>query len=86
MLKLTEGEKHYLLEMRALSTNTEGHDVFVGLTSNESERYHFLSNPLKSLEHSEREEYLALHEKHELARLLLLDAENTMRVEQPSLH
>lgn len=86
MLRLTEGEKHYLLEMRALSKDAEGNDVFVGLTSEESEHYHFLSNPMKSLEHSEREEYLALHEKHELARLLVLDAENTLRVEQPSRH
>ncbi len=86
MLRLTEGEKHYLLEMRALSTDSQGNDIFVGLTSSESERYHFLSNPLKSMEHSEREEYLALHEKHEIARLLILDAENTLRVENPSKH
>lgn len=86
MLRLTEGEKHYLLEMRALSTDTKGNDVFVGLTSDESERYHFLSDPFKSSDHTEREEYLALHEKHEIARLQVLDAENTLRVEQPSRH
>lgn len=86
MLRLTEGEKNYLLEMRALSTDTQGNDVYVGLTSSESERYHFLSDPHKSLERSESEEYLALNDKHELARLLVIDAENTLRVEKPSRH
>lgn len=86
MLRLTESDKLFLLEIRALSTDSQGNEVFVGLTSNESERYHFLCNPLKSLEDSEREEYLELHEKHELARLLVLDAENTLRVENPSKH
>lgn len=86
MLILTEVEKHFLMEIRAISTDEHGNDVFVGLTSSESERYHFLSNSRKHLESSESEEYWALHEKHERARLLVLDAENTLRVENPSKH
>lgn len=68
MLKLTEGEKRYLLEMRALSTDSQGKDIFVGLTSDESVRYHFLSNPHRHGTYEENEEYLALNEKHEIAR------------------
>lgn len=86
MLKLTEGEKHYLLEMRALSTDVRGRDIFVGLTSEESERYHFLSNPLFSGTYEEKEEYLELNQKHERARHEVLAAEHVKRTEAPSIH
>ncbi|WP_030141980.1 hypothetical protein [Pseudomonas fluorescens] len=86
MLKLTEGEKHYLLEMRALSVDAQGRDIFVGLTSEESERYHFLSNPHFSASYDEKDEYLALDQKHERARRDVLDAEHVKRTEAPSIH
>ncbi|MEZ0194269.1 hypothetical protein AB9U01_09410 [Pseudomonas qingdaonensis] len=86
MLRLTEGEKHYFLEMRALSTDAEGNDIFVGLTSDESERYHFLSNPLRHGAPEENEEYLALNQKHELARHQVLAAEHIKRTESPTQH
>lgn len=86
MLKLTDGERHYLLEMRAISTDSEGRDIFVGLTSEESERYHLLSNPLRQGTFEEKDEYLALNEKHEKARHQVLAAEHIKRTESPSLH
>lgn len=86
MLKLTEGEKNYLLEMRALSTDPQGRDIFVGLTADESERYHFLSNPLRHGTYEENEEYLAFNQKHEQARHQVLAAEHIKRTEAPSLH
>jgi len=86
MLKLTEGEQNYLLEMRALSTDSQGRDIFVGLTSEESERYHFLSNPLRHGTYEENEEYLSLNAKHENARHQVLAAEHIKRTESPSMH
>jgi len=85
MLKLTEGDKRYLEELRALSTDSQGRDIFVGLTSEESERYYFLSNPHRH-NPDDGKEYLALHEKHELARHQVLAAEHIKRTESPTQH
>jgi hypothetical protein len=40
MLNLRDGYRAYLVEMRALSTDSNGRDIYVGLTHEESERYH----------------------------------------------
>lgn len=88
MLNLTDGERHYLQEVRALTTDENGIEVFAGLTLDESERYHFLSNPYRSRNgnHAETDEYIALNNKHERARLQIIAAENVLRVQNPKLH
>ena len=87
MLNLRDGYRAYLVEMRALSTDSNGRDIYVGLTHEESERYHTLSSPLmRSGTHEEDEEYMALDDKHNLARMQVLDAEHIKRTENPAQH
>jgi len=86
MLNLTDAERAFLLDLRALSTDSSGNEIYVGLSLRESERYRFLSDPLRHSTFEEKDEYLALNDKHERVRLQILDAENTRRVENPSQH
>ena len=86
MLNLTDGNRAYLNEMRALSSDLSGNEVFVGLTREESERYVVLSNPLRSGSFEENEEYIALDDRHNLARMQVLGAEHVKRTESPTEH
>jgi len=91
MLELTDDHRAYLNEMRALSTDRDGNEVFVGLSVEESKRY--LSYSLldengsrKRKTRDERSEYLALHDKHEAARFQVLGAEHVLRTMTPTKH
>lgn len=71
------GERAYLNEMRMLSTDNTGNEIFVGLTFEESKEYFKLTR-LESRDSSDvaaRHRYLELYEKHEKARLAVLGAE-----------
>lgn len=80
---MDDGERAYCQEMRMLTTDPQGREVFVGLDRAESEWFHaYLQNTL--LEYAVQDpqfwkagdRYLALHEKHELVRQQILAAEH----------
>lgn len=83
MLKLEPGARAYLSEIRALSTDQDDKEVFVGMTATESIWYQnyleesFSGNTDRSDESEEK--YLALHHKHEEARRTVLAGESLMR-------
>ncbi|AYN94418.1 hypothetical protein EAW52_10830 [Pseudomonas sp. LTJR-52] len=81
MLNLDEYQRQYMNELRMLTTDLEGNEVIVGLTVEESKKY-LLLNPLMQDSHQsdeEGDEYLRLHEKHEIARREMVLAENEAR-------
>jgi hypothetical protein len=71
---LSDGEREFLKESRALQTDANNREVFVGLTRAESEEYVRLlaGQPLSDTE-SERLDELA--EKHETMRTQIIGAE-----------
>lgn len=86
MRTLRDDYRAYLVQMRALSVDSNGRDVYVGLTHEESERYNTLSNPvMRSGTPEEEAEYMALDEKHNLARTQVLDAECIERTGNPAI-
>ena len=82
---MTDERRAHLLEMRALSTDTAGNEILVGLTVEQS-IYVLQYGPdrLRGNRHTsdERDKYLVLHEKHEIARLQVLSAEIQLRNEK----
>ncbi len=83
MLKLQPGARAYLTEIRALSTDEDGTELFVGLTAKESVWYQdylrgSFAGTADRTEESE-EKYLALHDKHEEMRRTVLAGESLMR-------
>ncbi|SPZ07516.1 Uncharacterised protein [Pseudomonas luteola] len=90
MLDLDDAARSYMNELRILSTDAHGQEIIVGLTVGESERYiahqkDFL-NPGKHRTREDKDDYLRLHEKHELARIAVLMAENEARHDQSPRH
>ena len=90
MLDLTDDARAYMSEMRILSTDFEGNEIMVGLTRDETLRMlehnrRFLANDRDRNEKS-RGDYLALHERHEKARLQVLFAENEARQLNGPMH
>jgi hypothetical protein len=89
MAKLSDSQRAYLIEMRALTTDRGGNDVLVGLTPEETDFYLAYGDGRINGEHRSREDgkkYLFLHEKHERERLAVLGAERQARVEHPTKH
>ncbi|WP_237142934.1 MULTISPECIES: hypothetical protein [Pseudomonas] len=86
MLNLTDSNRAFLNEICALSTDLKGREIFVGLTREESERYLLLSDPLRSSPLEEKDEYIALDEKYNLARMQVIGAEHLLHTENPPLH
>jgi len=84
-MNLTEGEIAYLNEMRAITTDSSGNTVFVGLTLQESNEYHRLSLSRGGSSYEEGERYIALNDRHEIARLQVLAAESTLRNTTPTI-
>lgn len=86
MLKLQPDARAYLSEIRALSTDQDDKDVFVGLTAKESLWYQdYLEesfNGNADRDDGSQEKYLALHDKHEEARRTVLAGESLMRAIQ----
>ena len=89
MLKFQPGARAYLSEIRALSTDKDDNEVFVGLTIQESLWYanyleESFSGNADRLDGSQ-EKYLALHDKHEEARRTVLAGESLMRTRKSTL-
>lgn len=89
MLKLEPGARAYLSEIRALSTDKDDNDVFVGLTVKESVWYaDYLEESFSGnidRHDGSQEKYLALHDRHEEARRTVLATESLMRAHKPTL-
>jgi hypothetical protein len=68
MLNLSEGQRHYFQKKRALATDAEGREIFVGLSHDESERFHFLSDPSRPFTQTDSEEFQRLDSLHRRAR------------------
>ena len=85
MLNLEPAARAYLIEIRALSTDRENNDVFVGMTFKESVWYaNYLEESFSgTADRSDQTEqtYLALQDKHEEARRTVLAGESLMRSE-----
>ncbi|AMS13154.1 hypothetical protein A3218_02055 [Pseudomonas chlororaphis] len=86
MLKLTDSNRAFLNEIRALNADEHGREIFVGLTREESERYLALSEADKDLSTKERDEYIKLDEQYNRARMQVIGAEHLLRTENPPIH
>lgn len=88
MYEFTDGERAYLAEMRALTTDVEGREVLVGLTAEETAVYmaHSRARLAGKPFRAGSKKYLGLREKHERARLEVLGAEIFVRTETPQRH
>lgn len=79
MLELKPGARAYLLAIRALSTDGEGNEIFVGMTLRESTWYQqyldesFYGDPDRT--DGSQEKYLSLQDRHESARLAVIAEE-----------
>lgn len=81
-LVLSEDERQFLTETRAIQTGTDGVEVFVGLTRQESEEYLALvSSEDRSKDRSERED--ELYAWHEPLRCQIVAAEAEARQSGP---
>lgn len=87
MTTFTDAERAYLAEMRAITTDTQGREILVGLTAEETAFYMAYARDMRSAGRNsvDSERYLELHDKHEAARLGVLVAENQLRVDNPSI-
>jgi len=90
MLKLQPDARAYLLEIRALSTDKDDNDVFVGMTLAESVWYQdYLEESFEgTADRHDRSQakYLALHDKHEEARKAVLASESLMQTHTHDEH
>jgi hypothetical protein len=74
---------------RDWSTDTSGNRVLVGLTPAETAEYLAYQEDNSNDLHTDRERltrWLELHDKHELARIAVISAENEFRVQKPPLN
>ncbi|NYT85676.1 hypothetical protein [Pollutimonas harenae] len=80
MLEFQPGARAYLMEIRALSTDGDHNEVFVGMTVKESVWYqNYLEesfNGKTDRSDGSQEKYLALHDRHEEARQAAIAAES----------
>jgi hypothetical protein len=88
MLTFTDEERMSLTENRALTTDSQGRELLVGLTADETEA---LMNHRRKVSQGDRDRTnrkycLELHHKHELARLEVVGTEIYVRAEKPSQH
>jgi hypothetical protein len=84
----TDADRAYLNEMHAITTDSKGNEVLIGLSLEETEFYLSYANSRMdgTEQRADQKRYLELHEKHERARLAVLGAENELRNDKPSLH
>jgi hypothetical protein len=89
MLNITDSERAFLEEMRALARDGKGNEVLIGLTAEESQFYFDYVNERLVANMRRREDgdrYLKLHDKHEGARLAVIFAEAEARGDASSRH
>ena len=89
MLKFQPGARAYLSGIRALSTDKDNNEVFVGMTIKESVWYqNYLEESFSGTadrSDGSDQKYLALHDKHEEARRTVLAGESLMRAQYPAI-
>ena len=82
-MKLQPGERAYLTEIKALSTDENGNERFVGLTPQESVWYQdYLQASFDGTADRagvSEAKYLALHDRHEEMRRTVLAGDSLMR-------
>lgn len=85
-MPINEESRPYLEWMRMLARDDEGREVLIGLNYDDSEWYFAFQNDrhtahTKTLaeQRAERDRYLELDDRHELARRRILTAENEAR-------
>ena len=90
MFELSDSDREYFTEMRALTRDTQGREVLVGLTFEETVEYVTYSKSSMSgkttYDPEARDHYLELHDKHQRARFQVLGAEHVLRTENPVRH
>lgn len=90
VLYLTDSEREQFTFLRALTTNLQGDEVLVGLAAEESCFYvgHLRARSTAGHRFSKEEStrYLAMNDKHEMARLAIIATENQRRLEHPPIH
>jgi hypothetical protein len=84
----TDADRAYLAEMRSITTDSQGREVLVGLTWEETAFYMEYARQRINGTHRQDDggRYFELHEKHEFARLSVLGAENELRNDNPQRH
>ncbi|MCW2130195.1 hypothetical protein M2226_008939 [Bradyrhizobium elkanii] len=81
--------RDHLTEMRAIATDSEGREVLVGLTFEETALYfdHLASRTSGARPSAvERGRFRALRDKHELTRLQVVGAEVQKRTDNPTMN
>ncbi len=73
-------------EMRAWSTDANGHPIRVGLTLEETAEYTSLQARRLAGMPSDQQRWLDLYDKHERVRLAVVMAEIEARVDKPRKH
>jgi len=88
MLEFQPEARAYLLQIRALSTDEDDNDVFVGLSVKESVWYaNYLEasfNGTADRSEGPQNRYFALQDRHEAARQAVLADEARSNTEKPS--
>lgn len=85
-------DRAFLTEMRAISTDSNGREVLVGLTADETDWYFAYCDRRISGAHrgpnysDDPDRFLALDDEHERARLEVLGAEMQKRTNNPTAH
>ncbi len=85
---LTEPEREYLREMRALAVGPDGVEHLVGLTLDETIFYvRFSLEPVSGdfPSRTDSERYLGLQRRHETSRLAVISEDSLMNRKSPSL-
>lgn len=83
-----DADRAFLAEMRAITTDSHGQEVLVGLSVEETAFYmNFAHQRTEGRgDSAATDRYLELHDKHERARLSVLGAENQLRNDKPVRH
>ena len=85
--KFTDDERIFKLQMRGLAKDSEGREVLVGLTLEETA---FFMNRSRKFavgirEHETKKRWLELAAKHEAARFAVLASEHELEREKPTI-
>jgi hypothetical protein len=88
MFEFTEAERVRLTEMFAITKDSQGREVLVGLSLDETAIYMALHRKFRTGEHDSEggEVYLKLHDKHERERFKVIGAEHFLRTKNPPRH
>jgi hypothetical protein len=82
---ISNADRPYLLETRALTTDERGREIFVGLTYDESLEFAGYHDGRPQTD-DDFSRYTELFSKHETARLRVIFAENEARVTKPTMN